>query len=139
MKCPNCNFEVTENTKFCPECGTKLPETIQESVTTLESANEVSNTTEPIVSTQKKKKSKKKIVLISVLVAVSAVIIFAILLILNPSCMFYHANYGYNKSTATCIKDGVENVVCYDCGKTIHSYPSMATGHYVAEEPCYNG
>lgn len=21
MKCPNCNKEVTDDTKFCPECG----------------------------------------------------------------------------------------------------------------------
>ena len=24
MKCPNCNFEIAENTKFCPECGNAL-------------------------------------------------------------------------------------------------------------------
>ena len=21
MKCPNCNKEIADNTKFCPECG----------------------------------------------------------------------------------------------------------------------
>ena len=36
MKCPNCNFEIAENTKFCPECGTKIPETNTETTSKLD-------------------------------------------------------------------------------------------------------
>ena len=28
MKCPNCNKEVTDDTKFCPECGCKLAKNV---------------------------------------------------------------------------------------------------------------
>lgn len=30
MKCPNCNKEIADNTKFCPECGHNFSQPQQE-------------------------------------------------------------------------------------------------------------
>ena len=93
MNCPNCNFEVAENTKFCPECGTKMPEKNAEKTSSVEVTDEAS-TPPSIAETNEKKKTKKKKIKKIIIISGSALlvcgIIFFVLRLVNPFCMFGH-------------------------------------------------
>ena len=54
MKCPKCNFDVSENSKFCPECGTSMSSFVPE----VENISQKNNVP---------KKSKKPIILVAII------------------------------------------------------------------------
>lgn len=121
MKCPNCNFEVTENTKFCPECGMKLPYA--------ESKEEISEVTEIKVK-GKKKKNKPMIIIISIVSAIIFVCGIIFWLMQNPFCLFYHNNACCKViKSATCTEAGLEDAYCEDCGDFLWSRTVPAKGH----------
>ncbi len=119
MKCPNCNFEVMQPTKFCPECGAKLPEELNETVAP---ATPQSTAEQEVTPAKKPKKSKKKLILIiSISVACLAVLAgaFFILRAINPGCMFGHENTREEKiKEATCTDSPRYRYVCEKCGET---------------------
>lgn len=138
MKCPNCNFDVTQPTKFCPECGTKLPEELNETVApaTPQSAAEQEAT-----PAKKPKKSKKKLILIiSISVACLAVLAgaFFILRAINPGCMFGHKNLSnYETITKpTCQEAGVSKRTCLDCGEVFEYSMSDTDAHQYQNIVC---
>ena len=117
MKCPNCNFEVAENTKFCPECGTKIPE-IVEATSSENVTEEIPNTPSTIETNEKKeakKKKIKKIIIISVSALLACGIIFLVLYLVNPFCMFGHDMMQINRVEATCGAEGYEEHGCSKC------------------------
>ena len=121
MKCPNCNFELPENTKFCPECGMKLPDA--------ESKEEISEVTEIKVKGKKKKK-KPMIIIISIVSAIIFVCGIIFWLMQNPFCLFYHHNACYKViKSATCTEAGLEDAYCEDCGDFLWSRTVPAKGH----------
>lgn len=132
MKCPNCNFEVAENTKFCPECGTKMPETNTEATSSPEVTGETSNTPSTIEMNEKKKAKKKKIkkIIISVSAFLACGIIFLVLYLANPFCMFEHRNIHTEGKDPTCTQDGDKKGICDDCGNVVYSYSDSAMGHF---------
>lgn len=137
MKCPNCSLEVAENTKFCPECGTKMPEATTEATSSLEVTEEASNAPSPSKTNEKKKAKKKKIkkiIIISASALLACGIIFLILWLWNPSCMFGHRNEHVKGEGATCTEGGEH--ICDDCGKV--AWISSALGHnfYYQEVEC---
>lgn len=132
MKCPNCNFEVMENTKFCPECGTKMPEINEEATSSPEGTDETANAPSNIETNEKrkaKKKKIKKIIIISVSALLACGIIFLVLYLINPSCMFGHWNVHLEGKEATCTANGDQKYICDDCGKVTWNVPSYALGH----------
>ena len=58
MKCPNCSFEVVDNAKFCPECGTKMLEATTDTTALFEEV-EVRSNAPSNAETNEKKKAKK--------------------------------------------------------------------------------
>lgn len=115
MKCPNCNFDVTHPTKFCPECGAKLPEELNEA--TPQSAAEQA----PAACEKPKKSKKKLVVMIAIPVACVAVLLgaFFILRAINPGCMFGHDSTREEKiKEATCTDLPRYRYVCVKCGET---------------------
>ena len=119
MKCPNCNFEVAENTKFCPECGTKMLENNAETTSSSEIiTDETSNTPSTKESNEEKKAKKKKIkkiIIISVSALLACGIIFLALYLLNPFCMFGHNTSMTNRVEPTCGAEGYYEYSCSDC------------------------
>jgi DNA-directed RNA polymerase subunit M/transcription elongation factor TFIIS len=137
MKCPNCNFEVAENTKFCPECGTKMLEKNAETTSSLEATEEVSNapsTTEVNEQKKYKKKKIKKIIIISVSALLACGIIFLVLYLLNPFCMFGHRNVHAKGEGATCTESGEH--ICDDCGKVAWSTSALGHDFYYQAVEC---
>jgi RNA polymerase subunit RPABC4/transcription elongation factor Spt4 len=121
MKCPNCNFEVTENTKFCPECGTKITETNTEGISSFEVTNESSNAPSKVETNEKKKLNKKKIkkiIIISVAALLVLGITFLVLYLVNPFCMFGHGNM-HTEGGPICT--AYVYWICDDCGKAVHT------------------
>lgn len=132
MNCPNCNFEVAENTKFCPECGTKMPEVTAETSASFETVGEDSNAPSNDEMNEKKKAKKKKlkkIIVISVASLLACGIIFLVLYLLNPSCMFGHRNTHLEGKARTCTEDGDEKYICDDCGEVDWYCSPYAYGH----------
>ena len=135
MKCPNCNVEVAENTKFCPECGTKLSEFVEKETLNVETSeenmtDEIPNTPSTVETNEKKEAKKKKIkkkIIISVSALLACGIIFLILYLVNPCCMFWHDTH--IEKTATCTEGGVYTAICDDCGEVVRSSPLSAYGH----------
>ena len=118
MKCPNCNFEVADNTKFCPECGTKIFEMTAEPTSSSEVTDETSNVTSTTEINEKKnakKKKIKKIIIISATALVACGIIFLTLYLLNPFCMFGHDMNKTNHVEPTCAANGYDEYSCSDC------------------------
>lgn len=78
MKCPNCNFEVAENTKFCPECGVKL----------LDTSSCLEN---ECIKDSSKKKKKKRILLWSIIGSFVVIvgICLLVLFLYDPFCWIY--------------------------------------------------
>jgi hypothetical protein len=108
MNCPKCNYEIKEPTKFCPDCGASL-----------RNEDEIPKPT-PTPPPAKKGKSKKKIIIliISILssLLVIAGIIFLILYLTNPGCMFRH-NFSMTATVEpSCNTNGYEVYTCADCG-----------------------
>ena len=71
MKCPSCNKEIPDNSKFCPECGTKITSVENSAEMIPVEVPSVNNDTEenkPIKKHNKKKKKIWLIVLLAVLV-----------------------------------------------------------------------
>ena len=142
MKCPNCNFEIVETTKFCPECGTKIPTVTTEATPLSGVTDKTSNTQSTIEANEQKptKKNKiKKIIIISVSGLLACGIIFLILYLLNPFCMFGHRNIRTEGKEATCIEHGDKKDICDDCGQTwTYGYSNSALGHdfYYKEVEC---
>lgn len=125
MKCPNCNFEVAENTKFCPECGTKIPEMTAEATSSSEIIDETSNapsTKEANEQKKVKKKKIKKIIIISVSALLACGIIFLVLRLINPFCMFGHNTSRTNCVEPTCGAEGYYEYSCSNC-EYIDKYP----------------
>ena len=118
MKCPNCNFDVTQPTKFCPECGTKLPEEMSEAVAPA--------TQQPVeqapAACEKPKKSKKKLIKIAIISGICLAVLagaFFALYAINPGCMFGHDSTREEKiKEATCTDLARYKYVCVECGET---------------------
>ena len=123
MKCPNCNVEVAETTKFCPECGTKLSEFVEKKTLNVEISeenvtDEIPNTPSTVEINEKKeakKKKIKKIIIISVSALLACGIIFLILYLVDPFCMFWHECVQINRVEATCGAEGYEEYGCSKC------------------------
>ena len=114
MKCPNCNLEVAENTKFCPECGAKMPEAA-EVAPALEVENTTQDTNQTVATPEeksKKKKKIKKIIIISVSSLLACGLIFLALWLLNPFCMFGHHNVHTEGQVPTCTEHGDQKEIC---------------------------
>ena len=132
MKCPNCNFEVAENAKFCPECGTKIPEVVKEE-TPSKSAEDAANApAADKLNDQKKAKSKniKKALIISGCGLLVCGIAFLILYLLNPGCMFGHREVHHELGVeSTCSQPGSYYVFCNDCGEQCGGYMKEKLPH----------
>ena len=127
MKCPNCNVEVAETTRFCPKCGTKLYELSSETTPVLELAEDKQTTIDPVIIPEKKKKKTKKtkIVILSASILGACGIIFLVLYLLNPFCIFGH-NVEYTldasvmkleyETSPTCDMAGTTCYRCRYCG-----------------------
>ena len=118
MKCPNCNFEVAGNTKFCPECGTKMPETTAETTASFETAEGDSSAPSNVEINEKKKAKKKKlkkIIIISASALLACGLIFLVLWFLNPFCMFGHSVREVNLVEPTCTENGRVEYACNSC------------------------
>lgn len=137
MKCPNCNFELPENTKFCPECGSNIT-TESDSVPHISEADEVPADT--ILETNNRKtKNKKKLVIILVASVASVIFVCGIIfwLMQNPFCLFYHNNACYKViKSATCTEAGLEDAYCEDCGDFLWSRTVPAKGHNIEWGMC---
>lgn len=124
MNCPNCNHPLGENSKFCTECGAKISseptssETESNTNFTDSNAQPEESTKTAIKTDEKKQKKKKvkKILLIIALSALSVFIIYTLLYIINPGCMFRHTESQHIIINATCSQEGSEKYVCADCG-----------------------
>ena len=134
MKCPNCNFEVAENTKFCPECGTKMPEIVEEEISSPDATDKDSNTSSTIEANEKKeiKKKKKKIIIISISALLACGIIFLVLYLINPFCMFKHRNTHTEGFESTCTAGAYKKTICDDCGNVVGIHTDVAFGHNYA-------
>ena len=134
MKCPNCNFEVADNTKFCPECGTKMPEITAEATVSSEAPDETSNVSSNVETNEqkkaKKKKAKKKKIKKIIIISVSSLLACGIILcLLNPFCMFGHHSSHLEGKDATCTEAGDEKSICDKCGKVDLDFSRKALGH----------
>ena len=147
MKCPKCNSEIAENAKFCPECGEKLADVAEIASAVVENAtpeNQTENAPNEKPSDEateekapKQKSNKKKVIIIALSAIVLCGIIAAILLILNPSCMFGHRNLtGKTAVKVTCTSNGRTESICDDCGACVYSWVNEATGHDFGEIKC---
>ncbi len=73
MKCPNCNKEVTDDTKFCPECGHNFNQPQQETPVQQEASVQQQEQSKP------EKKKKKPLWLKIVIAIVCLFILFSML------------------------------------------------------------
>lgn len=104
MRCPNCNVEIPETTKFCPECGAKLTEAAEAPAA-------------PSVSKKPEKKKLIKIMIISASALLACGIIFLVLYFVNPFCMFGHRNT-HSEGGPVCTNSVLH--ICDDCGETVY-------------------
>lgn len=126
MKCPKCNFDIPENNKFCPECGEKTPEIIKPKV----QETPVQEPFTPVTAEKKPKNKKiKKILIISISSVVACGLIFLILFLINPFCMFGHRNSHVEGNDATCTMAANKSHICDDCGDIIWIENYSALGH----------
>lgn len=95
MKCPSCNKEIPDNSKFCPECGTKI--------TSIENSAEMIPVEVPSVNNDTeenkpiKKHNKKRIIIYSIL-ALVVIIIIAFFIKQNNQYDFRKARWGMTKN-----------------------------------------
>ena len=119
MKCPKCNFDVPENNKFCPECGervSEIPKDETQEAPTQETPTQEAST--PDTANKKAKNKKvKKILIISISAVVACGLIFLILFLINPFCMFEHRNAHLEGNGVTCTTAANISYICDDCGK----------------------
>ena len=131
MKCPKCNFDVPENNKFCPECGermSEIPKDETQEAPTQETPTQEAST--PDTANKKAKNKKvKKILIISISAVVACGLIFLILFLINPSCIFGHRNVHKEGQAATCTNNGYYNYICDDCGEIDWTSTDYAIGH----------
>lgn len=125
MKCPKCNFEVSESSKFCPECGEKMPEAVSQETPGQEVATPEIVVDEKALAEKKRKKKK----LIKVIVIPSAIVLFLglaflVLYLINPNCMFYHKDPFEHVITqeSTCTEYGAVQNHCPACDKYVGGY-----------------
>ena len=119
MKCPKCNFEVSENVKFCPECGEKIIDLTHDDTIDLvkKSINENISTTE----THKKKSISKK-VKTTLIIGTASVVIVAIALFLIFVVFKHEHNWVYEiTKEPTYTEDGVQYRSCDGCGTLEYS------------------
>lgn len=124
MKCPKCNFDVPESNKFCPECGEKMPEITTDTVSAEPQPEET-----VIIEKKPKNKKTKKILIISISAVVGCGLIFLILFLINPFCIFYHNSIRNDVIPETCVTDGKFAYICLDCGKVDFEGSIPAHGH----------
>ena len=124
MKCPKCNFDVPESNKFCPECGEKMPEITTDTVSAEPQPEE-----NVIIEKKPKNKKLKKILIISISAVVGCGLIFLILFLINPLCIFGHRNTHKEGQAATCTTNGYYNYICNDCGEIDWTYTEPAHDH----------
>lgn len=95
MKCPSCNKEIPDNSKFCPECGAKITSVENSAEMIPVEVPSVNNDTEenkPI-----KKHSKKKIIIYSIL-ALVIIVIISFFIKQNNQYDFRKAKWGMTKN-----------------------------------------
>lgn len=131
MKCPKCNFDVSKSNKFCPECGEKMLEITTDTVSAEPKIEE-----NVIVKKKPKNKKVKKILIISISAVVGCGLIFLILFLINPFCMFAHKNTRIQGEEGTCTQTGDEICICDDCGKTIWVGNNQVRGHFFEGNIC---
>ena len=125
MICPKCNYEFEGTPKFCPECGEKLavepkPEPVVEAA---------EKTAGEIVEEKPVKpsffKRIPKAVKISVAAVLAAGIIFGLLFLINPGCMFGHRFWPNGRKiqvvikSPTCSAYGESADMCMNCGNPV--------------------
>lgn len=95
MKCPSCNKEIPDNSKFCPECGAKITSVEKSAEMIPVEVPSVNNNTEenqPI-----KKHNKKKIIIYSIL-ALVIIVIISFFIKQNNQYDFRKAKWGMTKN-----------------------------------------
>lgn len=112
MKCPKCNFEVADNTKFCPECGEKMLEsTTKDTIEALEKTPDETNLDSKTLP-KKSISKKRKIAIISI----ASVVIVAIVLLLVFVVFKHEHNFIYEcTKEPTLTEEGVQHVYCEGC------------------------
>lgn len=141
MKCPQCNAEIAENSKFCPECGAKLSESTANTATLSE--NEVqadpniekSNETKSKSTKQKKKKTIKGLIIVASILILCGLIVLALYFI-NPNCIFGHGEVSTIITPPTCTVWGSEKIKCKDCGKITYFREFESEGHKYGDIVC---
>ena len=131
MKCPKCNFDVPENNKFCPECGERMSEILKDETQEAPTQETLTQEASTPDTANKKAKNKKvkKILIISISAVVACGLIFLILFLINPSCMFGHRNVHVEGNEPTCTIGGYQSGICDDCKETIWTDTFSALDH----------
>ena len=120
MKCPKCNFEVTENAKFCLECGEKLSETSEEQVNEFEMSERT--TSEANLQKTDTQNNLSKKVKIAIIIVVTAVALVAIALLLVLVVFKHEHDWVYEiTKEPTYTEDGEEYRSCEGCGTVEYS------------------
>ena len=113
MKCPNCNFDIAENSKFCPECGEKIHEEVD---TTAEKVLKALTTEECASSNTAAKKHFPKKVKMATIIGGGAIALIALTLILIFVVFKHEHTWVYEvQREATYNETGVNVKSCTGC------------------------
>ena len=114
MKCPKCNFEVSENAKFCPECGENMLESMPRD--TFANVEQNIQETNSETETPSKKSILKKIK-IAAIVGTASVVIVAIALLLVFVVFKHEHDWVYTTTKEpTYREEGARYRFCEGCG-----------------------
>ena len=123
MNCPNCNSKIKKNTKFCPKCGTEIPQDLL-------NQNTADENDKP-----SKKSTKFKVLVIIGATVLALAIFFVIAALNNFFCMFGHKTT-VNTVAPTCFQDGYTVYDCNYCSWHLFYKVESFGGHRVEEGEC---
>lgn len=139
MKCPNCSFEVVDNAKFCPECGTKMLEATTDTTALFEEVEVRSNAPSNAETNEKKKAKKKKlkkIIVFSISTLIACGVIFGAIYLLNPNCIFGHRELDLASKEPTCTNAGKYTYTCNACGVIVKTTYKGSLSHNYVSRTC---